>query len=66
MKEQEEAKRFTDSPKGAKEQMMSSPTIKTSPKSHLLQQVISFLNSNLSNTYSIFQVFYISKQNISP
>ena len=46
MKEQEEAKRITDSPKGAKEQVMSSPTIKTSPKSHLLQQVISSLNSN--------------------
>ena len=47
MKEQEETKRITDSPMGAKEQVIYSPTIKSSPKSDLLQQVISSINSNL-------------------
>ena len=46
MKEQEETKRITGSPKGIVEQVISSPTIKSSPKSYLLQHVIYSINSN--------------------
>ena len=47
MKEQKETKRNTDSPKGAMEQVISSPPVKFSPKSDLFQQVISSINSTL-------------------
>ena len=44
MKEQEESKRITDSAKGAMEQVISSPPIKTSLKSDPFQQVIFSIN----------------------
>ena len=68
MKEQEESKRITDSAKGAMEQVISSPPHKNLPKVRSIPTgnlLYKFKLSN-SNTYSIFQVSYISKYISSP